>query len=300
MRRVLMALALMSFAGAHAQEAPKVRGMAEIIADARPEEWRAIDPAETLVMTLPGGRTIVIALAPSFAPNTVANIKTLVGQRFFDGLSINRVQDNFVTQWGDANGENAKLKRPLGAAAATITPEFTRKFDRNVAFTRLPDGDGFAPRVGFVDGFPAAAGQGRTWLAHCYAMVGVGRDVAANSGSGAELYVVIGHSPRQLDRNITVAGRVIAGMEHLSSLPRGTGPLGFYEKPEQRTPILSVRMGTEGAGPRYEALRTDSVSFKTLLEARRNRRDEWYKVPAGHIDLCSAPLPVRAVSPAPR
>jgi peptidylprolyl isomerase len=300
MRNILTILALLGLSNAYAQEAPKVRSMAEIIADARPDEWRPIDPADTLVMTLSNGRTIVIALAPRFAPRTIANIKTLVGQRFFDGLSINRVQDNFVTQWGDPNGEDPARKRSLGAAAATIAPEFTRKFDRGMAFTRLPDGDGFAPRVGFIDGFPAAMDRGQTWLTHCYGMVGVGRDVPADSGSGAELYVVIGHSPRQLDRNITIVGRVIAGMEHLSSLPRGAAALGFYEKPEQRTPIVSVRTGVEAGGSQYEALRTESAAFKTLLEARRNRRDEWYKTPAGHIDLCSAPLPTRAINPAPR
>jgi len=30
------------------------------------------------------------------------------------------------------------------------------------------------------------------------------------------------------------------------------------------------------------------------VEARRNRRDDWYKVPAGFIDLCNVPLPVRS------
>ena len=40
-------------------------------------------------------------------------------------------------------------------------------------------------------------------------------------------------------------GRVIEGIEHMSSLPRGTGQLGFYEKEEERVPIRSVRLGNE-------------------------------------------------------
>jgi peptidylprolyl isomerase len=135
-----------------------------------------------------------------------------------------------------------------------------------------------------------------TWLAHCYAMVGAGRGNEIDSGTGAELYVVTGHAPRQLDRNIALVGRVIQGMELLSVLPRGTGPLGFYEQPAQRVPIVSVRIAAdvpaaERAG--LELMRTDTASFAALVEARRNRQDDWYKVPAGHIDLCNVPIPVR-------
>jgi peptidylprolyl isomerase len=246
-------------------------------------------------MTLAGGRAVVIELNTTFAPKTSANIITLARQRYFDGLAVLRVQDNFVTQWGDPNGETPNPK-PLGAATARVTAEFTR--DRNAGpFVRLPDGDGFAPDVGFIEGFPVARNRNAMWLAHCYAMVGAGRNNDTDSGPGSELYVVIGHAPRQLDRNITLVGRVVQGMEHLAALPRGTGPLGFYEKPEQRTAIESVRIAAElpqgGAAGKLEALRSTSTTFTNLIEARRNRRDDWYKVPAGHIDLCSVPLPVR-------
>ena len=137
---------------------------------------------------------------------------------------------------------------------------------------------------------------GKAWLAHCYGMVGAGRDVASDSGNGSELYAVIGHAPRHLDRNIALVGRVVQGMEWLTSLPRGTGPLGFYEKPGQRMAIRSVRLAAdvpEAERMRLEILRTDTPTFAALVESRRNRSDEWYKRPAGHIDLCNVPLPVR-------
>lgn len=273
--------------------APKT--MAEIIAASDAAEWRTLDLSSTLVMTLSGGRTAVIELNTTFAPKTAANILTLARQRYFDGLAVVRVQDNFVTQWGDPDGETDHPK-PLGAASAKISAEFFR--DRAAApFVRLPDGDGFAPQVGFVDGFPVARNARAAWLTHCYGMVGAGRNNDPDSGPGNELYVVIGHAPRQLDRNITLVGRVVQGMEHLAALPRGTGPLGFYEQPAQRTAIESIRIAAElpdgGAAGKLEALRTTSASFNALIEARRNRRDDWYKQPAGHIDLCSVPLPVR-------
>ena len=124
-------------------------------------------------------------------------------------------------------------------------------------------------------------------------MVGAGRDNDVDSGGGTELYVVTGHAPRHLDRNVTLVGRVVQGMELLSSLPRGSGALGFYEKPEQRTPIRSIRVAAdvpEAERAPLEVLRTDTPTFAAYVEARRNRHEEWFKVPAGRIDVCNIPL----------
>jgi peptidylprolyl isomerase len=265
--------------------------MSEVLEASTAADWRPLDPDRTLYLDLERGR-VVIELAPQFAPRHAENLRVLVRQRYFDGLAINRSQDNFVVQWGDPDG-----KKPLGDARKTLRAEFTRAA-AGLDFTALPDPDTYAPQVGFVDGFPAARdpASGAAWLAHCYGMVGAGRDNEADSGGGAELYVVIGHAPRQLDRNITLIGRVVAGMELLSTLPRGAGAMGFYERTDQHTIIRSVRLAAdvpESERLALEALRTDTKTFLDLIEARRNRRDEWYKVPAGRIDLCNVPLPVR-------
>ena len=275
--------------------AAKPKSMQEILDATEASDWRALDPANTLYLDLASGR-VVIELAPGFAPAHVDNIRTLAKEGYWNGLSINRSQDNFVVQWGDA-AEDEKQKKPLGSAKAKLPAEFERA-SKGVKFNRLPDHDGWAPQVGFADGFPAARDpqSSKAWLAHCYGAIGAGRDVAADSSNGTELYVVTGQSPRQLDRNITVVGRVVQGIELLSVLPRGTGPLGVYEKPEQRTPIKAIRLASEvpeSDRVPLELLRTDTDAFTQLVEARRNRRDEWYKRPAGHIDLCNVPLPVR-------
>jgi peptidylprolyl isomerase len=86
-------------------------------------------------------------------------------------------------------------------------------------------------------------------------------------------------------------------MELLSALPRGPAPMGMYEKPEQYVAIRQVRIAADvPAAERVplEVLRTDTATFTALIESRRNRRDDWYKVPAGRIDVCNVPLPVRA------
>ena len=108
--------------------------------------------------------------------------------------------------------------------------------------------------------------------------------------------MVTGQSPRQLDRNMSMVGRVVQGMEWLSTIPRGTGPLGFFEKPEQRVGIRSIRIAADvpkAGRTNVEVMRTDSPLFKELVESRRNRRDAFYKVQARHIDLCNVPVPTR-------
>ena len=305
LRPALLALALCASAASAAEPAPepttKPRTMQDVLDASTPADWRRLDPAHTLYLELDSGR-VVIELAPAFAPEHVANILALARGGYYDGLSINRSQDNFVVQWGDPQGEDPAKARPLGEAKATLPAEFTRPAD-GLAFTRLPDVDGWAPEVGFVQGLPAARDPkaNQAWPAHCYGTVGAGRGGPPDSSNGSELYVVTGQSPRQLDRNITTVGRVVAGMERLSVLPRGTGPLGFYEKAEQRVPIRAVRIAAsvpEAEREAIEVFRTDTPAWEALVESRRNRVDGWYVRPAGHIDLCNVPVPVRAI-PAP-
>jgi peptidylprolyl isomerase len=299
-RRILPLACLLSFSvhAFAADASPKYRGAAEIIAAAPEDDWRTPDPANLLYMELPAGR-VIIELAPAFAPEHVANIRTLAREGFWNGTSIYRSQDNFVVQFGDADGDDAAKAKPLGSAKKHLPAEFHRAA-RGLAFERLPDADGWAREVGFVEGFPVARdpAAGTAWLAHCYGVVGAGRSNAPDSSIGAELYVVIGQSPRQLDDNLSVVGRVLQGMELLSTVRRGPPPLGFYEDPAERTPIPAVRLASEvpaAERTRLQVLRTDSRTFRDATEARRNRIDDFYKRPAGHIDLCNVPIPVRVL-----
>jgi len=271
--------------------------MAQVLASTQPADWQPLDPENTLYLELATGR-VVIQLAPAFAPRHVANVKALAREHYFDGLAIVRVQDNYVVQWGDPNAENPALARKIQHAARTLPPEFDRSLDPRLPFTRLPDGDVYAPEAGFSGGFPVARDprSGRMWLIHGYGMVGSGRDNAADSGGGTELFAVIGHAPRHLDRNDTLIGRIVQGIELLSVLPRGPKPMGFYEKPEQRVPIRSIRVATdvpESERTPLEVLRTDTSAFRSLIESRRNRREDWFHHRAGRIEINNVPVPVR-------
>lgn len=293
------ALALLAAAGAcaapakPAKELPPKPSLADVLKASKPGDWRALDPENTMYMDLPTGR-VIIELAPGFAPATAANIRALVREKYFDDLFIIRSQDGFVVQWGDPDEETPKPFK----AAKTVKAEFTAPSKSVGSFTRLKDGDVYAPQVGHVNGFPAARdpASGQSWLVHCPAMIGVARDTGADTGNGSQLYVVTGHAPRHLDRNITVVGRVVQGMPLLSVQPRGTGAAGFYEKPEQRMPLKRVAMAAdvpEAERSRFEVMRTDSATYQAVVEAQRNRGGPWTKVAAGKIDLCNAPIPVR-------
>lgn len=297
---LLAAASLAIPAAATAAAAPAKPQSTQALLDAsQASDWRTPDPANLLYLELDSGR-VIIELAPAFAPRHVANIRTLAHEGYWNSMSINRSQDNFVVQWGDP-AEAGQPRKPIGSAQAQLPAEFSRTA-RGLAFHALPDRDGWAPQTGFVDGFAAARDPKRNqaWLAHCYGTVGAGREAAADSSNGTELYVVDGQSPRQLDRNISVVGRVVHGMERLSVLPRGTGPLGFYEQVEQRVPIKSITLAADlpqAQRTPLQILRTDTTLFDAVVESRRNRRDDWYKRPAGHIDLCNVSVPAR-VAPA--
>ena len=164
--------------------------------------------------------------------------------------------------------------------------------------TPLGSPDAYAPNAGFADGWPVAYSAKEGWadLAHCYSSVGVGRDLSPDTGRGGELYAVIGNAPRQLDRNIALVGRVVDGIDRLSTLPRGTEALGFYKDKAQNVPIASIKMASDmpkSERPSYEYLDTDSSTFAAYLKVRANRHDDFYIRPAGGVDLCNVQMPVR-------
>ena len=364
MKKIALGLAALIFpAIAFAQaEAPNAAPSPnQIVEAAAPEEWIAIPADDLLVMTLADDaegspRRVIIQLMPDpISQGWVENVRTLARAEWYDGISVNRVQDNYVVQWGDPNYDNPEadgsakplpeglrvmgedeyiakglLEVPdprgwprmnynlgasimrnamLAANGAIEVPDSLQDAldsgDQDPPEFVIPEvGDQYANLSSFARGWPVAATMGKDgnffWPVHCYGMVGVGRNYSPDTGSGAELYTVIGHAPRHLDRNIALVGRIIEGMEHLSSLPRGKGELGFYAEfeKEKRTPILSIRVASdipEFPQPTFEYLSTESESFAKYVEARANRRDPFFIEPAGGADICNIPVPVRRV-----
>lgn len=268
----------------------------DVITAAPASAWRTVDPDDLLVMVLAGGGRVVIQLAPEFAPVHVANIKALARGRYWDGATIYRLQDNYVAQWGLNESD-----RPWPKGVVAKPPaEYTRSL-KGLAIRPSGYADPYAPGTGYAAGWPIAYDRTAGWatLTHCYGSVGVGRDLAPDTGTGGELYAVIGQSPRQLDRNIALVGRVVEGIERLSALPRGPAPMGFYTDKALPMPITGIRLASDMTGtdrPAFEYLDPASAAFTSWLRVKANRNDDFYRVPAGGVDLCNAQVPVRKKS----
>jgi peptidylprolyl isomerase len=295
-RRLAAALPIALISGAASPApAPAPVTPGTIVAKAVAADWAAVPAEDLLLLDLSNGRRVVIALAPAFAPVHIANIRTLTRAGWFAGISINRVQDNYVTQWGDATE-----KKPLPAGIVAQPPAEYDRPTRGIAFAALPYRDAYAAQAGHVAGWPAASDGSRVWLTHCYGMVGVGRNMAPDTGTGAELYTVIGHAPRHLDRNIATVGRVLAGMDALSALARGDETnMGFYKEDAARPVIAGARIAADlpaAERPRFELLRTDRPIFAAWVKARANRQDDFFVRPAGGVDICNVTPPVREVA----
>ncbi|MDO6415840.1 peptidylprolyl isomerase [Sphingomonas sp. BIUV-7] len=287
--RPIFALAISLLLAAGAAAAPVTP--ASVLAEAPAAAWIAPAPDDLLVMDLAGGKRVVIALAPDFAPVHAANIKALARAHWYDGLWIERVQDNYVVQWGDPSE-----KKPLPAGVVADPPAEYERAAAGLALTPHPYRDTFADTVGFAAGWPVAEQGAQAWLTHCYGMVGVGRGNAPSTGSGAELYAIIGHAPRALDRNIALVGRVLTGFESMTALPRGSEAMGFYKSVAERLPIVQARLASElpeAERPRVRILDTASATFAAWVKVRANRQDDFYVRPAGAVDLCSVMPPVK-------
>jgi cyclophilin family peptidyl-prolyl cis-trans isomerase len=348
----LAALALAAPLSAQEADKPEYPSPNAIVETAPASEWVVIAPSDLLVMDLApdaegNARRVVIQLMPApFSQGWIRNIRKLAAAHWWDGTSVNRVQDNYVVQWGDATEQKALPEGletvPESEYVTATLPDYPGpiSFDeanaRQIAFITTAMSiarfklsyldvfgdekdadqnlelfglarmaDRYSDINSFTRGWPVAGNRDSKtddpefWPVHCYGAVGVGRNYSPDTGSGAELYAVIGHAPRHLDRNIAVVGRVIEGMEYLSSLPRGKGDLGFYEDASKRVPITSIRLASAlptAEQPRFEYLSTEGETFAKYADARANRRDPFFIVPAGGADICNIPVPVRRVS----
>ncbi|WP_341711407.1 peptidylprolyl isomerase [Erythrobacter sp.] len=303
---------------AAAQEEPRAAPSPnEIVAQAQPSEWKEIAAEDLLVMRLADDadgqeRKVVIQLMPApFSQGWVQNIRTFARAHWYDNITVNRVQDNYVVQWGDVNYDNPEATgepKPLPEGLRVMGEADYLAAGLHRAVDKLGNGsvlasDPYASKTYVFNGWPIATDARAllAWPTHCYGMVGVGRNLSPDTGTGAELYTVIGQAPRHLDRNIALVGRIVEGMEHLSSLPRGHGDLGFYaaDEADKRTPILSVRVASdlpEAERPRFEYLSTEGETFARYADARANRRDPFFIVPAGGADVCNIPVPIRRIA----
>lgn len=287
----IAALGLMAAAPVTQQGTPAAPSPQEVLDAAPVDAWRDVPAEDLVVMTLADGSVVDYQLAPDFAPVHVANIRQLVRSGYFDGASILRVQDNYVVQWGRPDEDKTEAKGIVAVPPAEY--DFPAA---GVAMKALPYRDAYADHVGHVKSWPVAGDGTTDWLIHCYGMIGVARDVPPDTGSGTQLYTIIGHAPRHLDRNLAVVGRIVSGMDLLADRPRGTEELGFYKDDTQRIKIVSAKMASDmdaATRPAFQILDSDTKTFDTWLNAKANRSGAFFVRPAGAVDICNALPPFR-------
>ncbi|MGB0842192.1 MAG: peptidylprolyl isomerase, partial [Pseudoalteromonas shioyasakiensis] len=251
-----------------AKETSQKRSAGEIIKTANSSEWRKVSAENVIKLTLPTGAAY-IELNDKLAPIHANNMRQLAKEGFYQGLSMYRFVEGFVAQGGDASES-----KPVKNAKKGLPAEFYLRTEAPLAITELKGPDGYAAKTGFLNGFAVAQNQSQTetWQVHCPGIFAMARGNDINSG-GTEFYVTIGNSQRYLDRNITVFGRVLEGMEHFNLLQRkATEGQPFNLITDMQ--VLADIKDTDNS--EFRVMKTDSNAFKDLIEARKNRVEAWF------------------------
>jgi peptidylprolyl isomerase len=257
-----------------------------VVAQDQASEYRVVEPDNTVYLYLDNG-LVILELAPFMAPNHVAQFKALVAEGFYDGLDLYRVIDGFVVQGGDVSEQReSENKSPLKA-------EFTRELEDNSAFNLVQTPEFLAEQTGFLYGFPAARSltDKQEWLVHCPGALAMARNNDADSGT-TDFYIVIGQAPRHLDRNMSVFGQVVYGMQHTQAALRGERSVGggVIEDPSKRTKIVKALMAKEVPGNERMLVKmqiVDSESFANRLHSARKLDNPFFHYKGtGNLDVC--------------
>ena len=287
---ILGALALSGAAACQAQDAVEITVTEDEIASALTPDWRDVSPENLILIETEHG-DIVIELNPDFAPNHANQFRQLVRDDVYNGIRFYRVIDAFVAQGGLQEDE-------LIAPFPTLINENDRPIS-DAKFVPLGNADLFAPIVGHIDGFAVGRSESldKEWLLHCPGALAMARDTDPDSGS-TEFYIVL-DAQRYLDRNLTVFGRVIHGMQYVQKLKRGIRAIesGVIQAPDMGDEILSMTVAAdmdEMIRPKYQVQAMPSQAFEDAKTEKRVREEDFfYRKPPEVLDICGFEVPVR-------
>ncbi len=245
-------------------------------------EWRTLDPAQTLVIDTTKGR-IVVEMRPDFAPKSVERVKLLAREGVYDGLRFHRVIDHFVDQTGNPNNRDGGT-----SSHPDLPPEFVFKLppERFKAVRQTSDA-----QQGFVGSSPVEAvsaseasrapdGKLRSWGAYCPGVAGMGRQADINT-SNSEIFFMRDAS-RRLDRDYTVWGKVVAGLDVVRAVAVG-------EPPANPDKMIKVRVAAdmpEAERPKIEVMESRSPAFIKLAAKIRAAK-------GADFTVCDIEVPVR-------
>lgn len=285
--------------------------------------WNPLPADRAVYLELEEG-TVVIELNPEFAPEMVEHLKVLMEDQYYRGRSFYRVIDGFMAQAGadpdtPENPDNPVVKAEFEIdwpvkpddkdeeednADGESGQESEQEEWTEMPWTPVQENDLFAPYTGFVNGFAVGRDQkkaGKAWLLHCPGSVALARSIEPDSGF-ADFYIVMGQSPRYLDRNMTVFGRVVWGMDVVQRIKRGpTLENGMIVADLDRTWIKRMRLAST-LEPKQRLniwiADTNDKSFVKMLKQRRDRKQKFFHYqPPKVLDICQVPVASRLEKP---
>ena len=148
------------------------------------------DPENTILMELKGG-TVVIELLTEIAPKHCERMKELARAGKYDNVAFHRVIDGFMAQTGDvehANMENGWNPRRAGTGGSDLP-------DLPAEFSSIP---------------------------HDRGTLGAAR--SSNPNSANSQFFINFKDNHFLNRQYSVYGHVVSGMEHVDAITRGEPP----------------------------------------------------------------------------
>ncbi|MEO1965836.1 peptidylprolyl isomerase [Hyphomonas sp.] len=286
---------------------------AETVPEPAPAEedsaWRPVDPENLLLFDLGQNGIIYMELFPEAAPANTAALREAVRTGYFDGEYFYRVVETHVAQAGREFDERLKDRPRLPLEAERETSE--------AGFDPLGSTDLFAPEVGHRMGMPAGRAQGTEWLLNCPGAIGMARDEGPDTAV-TEIYIPL--LPRRyLDRNYTVVGRVISGMDTVNRLarvapatPEETEMLFGEDKQlaaeaadardDKLAPnrIIAAHVAADMPAetrPAFEVMKTPSPDWDALKDSKRDYSSisAFVNMPPKVLDICTLPVPARPV-----
>ena len=155
---------------------------------------------DTMILKLKDGN-VIIELFNDLAPNHVKRFKQLSKEKKYDGVVFHRVIDGFMAQTGDVEYGNSNLETYDIQRAGTGGSEYP---DLKAEFSNIP---------------------------HERGTLSMARSSDPNSAN-SQFFICFKASP-SLDRQYTVFGKVIQGMEFVDLIKRGEDSNGKVSDPDQ-------------------------------------------------------------------
>ena len=152
-----------------------------------------------MILKLKNGE-VKIELFPDVAPNHVKRFKTLANSNKYDGVVFHRVIDGFMAQTGDVeygNSTNAKFDLNRAGTGSSDLPDLKSEFSD---------------------------------LPHEKGTLSMARSSDPNSAN-SQFFICFESAPH-LDRQYTIFGKVVSGMEFVDSIKRGEGSSGSVSDPD--------------------------------------------------------------------